>query len=197
MITLPTCPPIRNASMRLISYATDQTPTLGGPQTRVMRMGDRWAGDFTTYPALYAEQGRVYLSRLVRGMTDTVLINVIEPGMRGGDYGVPLVAVGGAFGQSIQIKGLGSGRVVPEGKFLSIVTAGQRFLYMTTAEVVADGTGSATLPIYPMLRRQPAVNDVVELSAPKMEGYVQGNEVQWDITKSKRIGFVFSVQERE
>lgn len=197
MITLPTCPPIRNATMRLISYATDQTPTLGGPQTRVLRMGDRWAGEFTTYPALYDGEGRVYLSRLVRGMTDTVLIGVIEPGMRAQDYGTPLISTAGAFGQSIQVKGLGSGRVVPEGKFLSIVTGGQRFLYQTTSQVTADGSGNATLAIFPMLRRQPAVNDVVELSAPKMEGYVQGNEVQWNITKSKRVGFVFSIQERE
>lgn len=197
MITLPQCPPIRNATMRLISYATDQTPTLGGPQTRILRMGDRWAGEFTTYPALYADEGRVYLSRLVRGMSDTVLIGVIEPGMRAGDYGTPLIASGGAAGQSIQVKGLGAGRVVPEGKFLSIVTSGQRFLYQTTSQVTADGAGNATLAIYPMLRRQPAVNDVVELSAPKMEGYVQGNEVQWSVTKSKRIGFVFQIQERE
>lgn len=197
MITLPNCPPVRNASMKLLSYATDQTPTLGGPQTRVMRLGDRWAGDFTTYPALYADEGRIYLSRLVRGMTDTVLIGVIEPGMRAQDYGTPQIAVGGASGMSIQVKGLGAGRVVPEGKFLSIVTGGQRFLYQTTAQVSADANGDATLPIFPMLRRQPAANDVVELSAPKMEGYVQGNEVQWEVTKSKRIGFVFSVQERE
>lgn len=197
MITLPNCPPVRNASMKLLSYATDQTPTLGGPQTRVMRLGDRWAGDFTTYPALYADEGRIYLSRLVRGMTDTVLIGVIEPGMRAQDYGTPQIAVGGASGMSIQVKGLGAGRVVPEGKFLSIVTGGQRFLYQTTAQVSADANGDATLPIFPMLRRPPAANDVVELSAPKMEGYVQGNEVQWEVTKSKRIGFVFSVQERE
>ena len=197
MITLPNCPPIRNASMKLLSYATDQTPTLGGPQTRVMRLGDRWAGDFTTYPALYADEGRIYLSRLVRGMTDTVLIGVIEPGMRAQDYGTPQIAVGGASGMSIQVKGLGAGRVVPEGKFLSIVTGGQRFLYQTTSEVTADGSGDATLAIFPMLRRQHAAYDVVELSAPKMEGYVQGNEVQWEVTKSKRIGFVFSVQERE
>lgn len=197
MITMPQCPPIRNANMRLISYATDQTPTLGGPQTRVLRLGDRWAGEFTTYPALYDGEGRIYLSRLVRGMTDTVLIGVIEPGMRGDDYGTPQIAAAGAFGQSISVKGLGADRVVPEGKFLSIVTGGQRFLYQTTSQVTSDGTGNATLGIYPMLRRQPQINDTVELSAPKMEGYVSGNEVQWNITKSKRIGFVFSVVERE
>lgn len=197
MIELPNCPPIRSASMRIISYAVDQTPSQGGPQTRVLRLGDRWAGEFVTYVASYAEEGRVYLSRLVRGMTDTVVIPVPEPGMRGGDYGAPVIAAAGAFGSSVQIGGLGAGRVIPEGKFLSIITGGQRFLYQATATTTANGTGQATVPIYPMLRRQPQLNDVVELSEPKMEGFVQGNQVQWEVTKSKRIGFVFQIMERE
>lgn len=197
MITLPNCPPTRSASIRLISFAVDQSPAHGGPQTRVLRMGDRFAAEFVTYPALYDGEGRVFLSRLLRGMTDTVLVGVPEPGMRAQDYGTPQISTAGAFGQSIQVKGLGAGRVVPEGKFLSIVTGGQRFLYQVTGQVTADGSGNATLPIYPMLRRQPQVNDLVELSAPKMQGYVQGNEYQWEVAKSKRIGFVFSVQERE
>lgn len=197
MINLPTCPPVRSASMRLVSFAVDQVPSQGGPQSRVLRLGDRFAGEFVTYPAAYAEEGRVYLSRLMRGMTETVAIGVPEPGMRGGDYGTPQIATAGAFGSSVTIKGLGAGRVIPEGKFFSIITGGQRFLYQATATITADGSGQAVVPIYPMLRRQPQVNDVVELSAPKMEGFVQGNQMQWEVTKSKRIGFVFQVMERE
>lgn len=197
MINLPTCPPVRSASMRLVSFAVDQVPSQGGPQSRVLRLGDRFAGEFVTYPAAYAEEGRVYLSRLMRGMTETVVIGVPEPGMRGVHYGNPQILSGGAFGSTIKIKWLVPGIKIPEGKFLSIITNGQRFLYQASADVIADGEGIATLPIYPMLRRQPQVNDVVELSAPKIEGFVQGNQMQWEVTKSKRIGFVFQVMERE
>lgn len=197
MVILPTCPPVRSASMRLVSFAVDQVPTQGGPQSRVLRLGDRFAGEFVTYPALYAEEGRIYLSRLMRGMTDTVVVGVPEPGLRGGDYGTPQIAAIPSTVSSVTIKGLGAGRVIPEGKFFSIITGGQRFLYQATATITASGAGEASVPIYPILRRQPQVNDVVELSEPKIEGFVQGNQIQWEVTKSKRIGFVFQVVERE
>lgn len=197
MITLPQCPPPRTQNLKLTSYHVDQVPTLGGPQSRVGRLGDRWSMSVSTWPANYAEESRIMLSRLVRGMTDTVLARVIEPGMRDMDFGTPLIAASGGFGTSVQVKGLGSGRVVPEGKFMSIVTGGQRFLYQVSAEATADSGGNATLFIYPMLRRQPAINDTVELSQPKIEGYIQGNEYAWEWSKSRFVGFEFSLMERE
>lgn len=197
MIELPNCPPIRAQTLKLISYAVDQTPQLGGPQVRVSRLGDRWAADVITWPANYAEESRIMLARLIRGLTDTVLMRVLEPGMRDLPFGTPQISAAGAFGESIPVKGLGAGRVVPEGKFLSIVSGGQRYLYMVKSTVTANGSGNATIPIYPMLRRQPALNDVVELSQPKMEGYIQGNEYSWEVSKNKFVGFNFSVQERE
>lgn len=198
MITLPNCPPIQTQTLKLVSFSIDQTPQLGGPQIRVSRLGDRWAADVVTWPANYAEESRIMLSRLVRGLTDTVLMRVLEPGMRDLPFGTPQIAAAGAFGSTVPVKGLGAGRVVPEGKFLSIVSGGQRFLYQVTAQVTSDGSGNATLPIYPMLRRQPALNDVVELSQPKMEGFVQGNEYSWEVaSKSRYVGFQFSIQERE
>lgn len=196
MITLPNCPPMQSQSWKLVSYHIDQTPSLGGPQTRVSRLGSRWAVSVVTWPANYAEESRIFLARLVRGMTDTVLLRVNEPGMRDLPFGTPVVSSGTASGTSLPVSGLGAGRVVPEGKFLSIITAGQRYLYQVTAEVTADVDGNATLPIYPILRARPALNDVVELSQPKIEGYVQGNEASWEVSKSKFVGFSFEVQER-
>lgn len=196
MILLPACPPIASATPKLIGYFTDQVPTLGGPQTRVSRLGDRWGMAVETFPAVYAEEGRIYLSRLLRGMTDTVVIGIHEPGMNGRDYGSPVVSAPAA-GRFLPVSGLGAGRAVPEGKFLSVIISGQRFVYMVTAAVTADGNGAALLPIYPTLRRQPAVGAVVELSAPKMEGFVQGNEQSWQVSRSKRLGFSFAIMEIE
>lgn len=196
MIELPNCPPIASATPKLVGYFTDQVPTLGGPQTRVSRLGDRWGMAVETYPAVYADEGRVYLSRLLRGMTDTVVIAIPEPGMSGRDYGTPVVSAPSS-GRNLAVSGLGNGRVVEEGKFLSVIIGGQRFVYQTTAEVTANGSGVAVLPIYPTLRRQPNVGAVVELSVPKMEGFVQGNEQSWQVSRSKRLGFSFAIMETE
>jgi len=66
MIELPSCPPIKEAVPRYVSYAVDQASVLGGTDSRIVRMGDRWAVDVETYPVEYADHGMKYLSRLVR-----------------------------------------------------------------------------------------------------------------------------------
>ena len=194
MITLPNCPPIRSATPRFVSFAVDQTPTLGGSQSRISRLGDRWAMEVETFPARYADQGMKYLSRLVRGMTDTVLLAFPEPGVTPKSYGAPAVASAGAAGLTLPVSGLTAGVTIPEGKFLSLVIAGQRYLYQVTADVTA-GAGTTNLPIYPMLRRQPPAGAVVELEAPMIQGFVQGNEQAWDVSRSKYLPFRFSIQE--
>lgn len=194
MIQLPACPGLRAATPRLVSFAVDQTPTLGGPQSRISRMGDRWAMEIETYAVRYADQGMKFLSRLVRGLTDTVLIAFPEPGVVKRSYGSPVVASAGAAGLSLPVSGLTPGIVIPEGKFFSLVISGQRYLYQVTADTTA-ATGSVTLPIYPMLRRQPPAGAVVELENPKIEGFVQGAEQAWNVSRSKFLPFSFSIQE--
>lgn len=193
-IQLPTCPPVRDQNIRMVTYASIQNPILGGPETRVLRLGDRFAGDFTTYVAPYADEGRKFLSRLLRGLNDTVIIGLKEPGMDLTGYGSPTIAAV-ASGSSITVAGIPSGRLIPEGKLLSIVTSGQRFLYMTTADVTSAG-GNTVISIQPIVRAAHQVGNVVEFAAPKMEGFLSGSEQGWNVAISKRIGFSFTITER-
>ena len=194
MIELPACPPVRAATPRLVTFSVDQSPTLGGPQSRISRLGDRWAMEVETYAVRYATHGMAYLSRLVRGLTDTVLLAFPEPGVVKRSYGAPVVATAGAAGLTLPVSGLTPGIVIPEGKFLSLVISGQRYLYQVTADVTAQ-TGTTNLPIYPMLRRQPPAGAVVELENPMIEGFVQGSEHAWNVSRSKFLPFSFSIQE--
>lgn len=195
MIQLPACPPIREAIPRFVSFAVDQTPELGGERSRVSRLGDRWAIDVETKAAEYAQHGMTYLSRLVRGMTDHVLLAFPEPGVEPKAYGAPVVAAAGAAGLTLPVSGLIAGVAIPEGKFFSIVIGGQRFLYQVAADAVASAGGTADLSIYPMLRRQPPAGAVVEIEAPKIEGFVQGNQQDWNVSQSKYLPFRFSIEE--
>lgn len=193
-IVLPTCPPVREQNMRIITYASIQNPILGGPETRVLRLGDRFAADFTTYVATYADEGRKFLARLIRGLTETVVMRIKEPGIDLTGYGTPQINAPSS-GMSITVKGIPVGKLIPEGKFLSIVRGGQRYVHQVTADTTVAGA-TVTLPIYPMLRIQPQTNDVVELADPKIEGFISGSEQSWNVAISKRIGFQFSIQER-
>lgn len=192
-VVLPTCPPVREQNMRLVTYASIQTPILGGPETRVLRMGDRFAGDFTTYVAPYRDEGRKFLARLLRGLTDTVVIGVREPSIDLTGYGSPVVS--SASGSSITVTGIPAGKLIPEGKFFSVITNGQRFLYQVSADVTA-AAGANVIPVYPMIRAAHGAGNVCEFADPKMEGFLSGSEQSWNVAISKRIGFQFSITER-
>lgn len=196
MIELPTCPPIKEAVPRYVSFGVDQDPILGGPQSKVLRMGDRWAIDVETYPAEYAEHGMRYLSRLVRGLKETVRLAFPEPGVKPRSYGAPVVASAGSAGTSLPVSGLIPGDVIKEGKFFSMIIGGESFLYQVAVEDVVVSAGStATLQIEPMLRRQPPAGTALDFE-PKIEGFVQGNEQSWAVSRSKYLPFRFSIKER-
>ncbi len=196
MIELPACPPIKEAVPRYVSFGVDQDPILGGPQSKVLRMGDRWAIDVETYPAEYAEHGMKYLSRLVRGLKETVRLAFPEPGVKPRSYGSPVVASAGSAGTSLPVSGLIPGDVIREGKFFSMIIGGQSYLYqVAVADVVVGAGTTATLQIEPMLRRQPPAGTALDF-APKIEGFVQGNEQAWNTSRSKYLPFRFTIKER-
>ncbi len=196
MIELPACPPIKEAVPRYVSFGVDQDPILGGPQSKVLRMGDRWAIDVETYPAEYAEHGMKYLSRLVRGLKETVRLAFPEPGVKPRSYGAPVVASAGSAGTSLPVSGLIPGDVIREGKFFSLVIGGQSYLYqVAVADVVVGAGTTATLQIEPMLRRQPPAGTALDFE-PKIEGFVQGNEQAWNTSRSKYLPFRFTIKER-
>ncbi|CAM3128256.1 hypothetical protein [Brevundimonas diminuta] len=196
MIELPSCPPIKEAVPRYVSFAVDQDPILGGPQSKVLRMGDRWAIDVETYPAEYAEHGMKYLSRLVRGLKETVRLAFPEPGVKPRSYGTPVVASNGASGTSLPVSGLIPGDVIKEGKFFSMIIGGESYLYqVAVADVAVSAGGTATLQIEPVLRRQPPAGTALDFE-PKIEGFVQGNEQAWNTSRSKYLPFRFTIKER-
>lgn len=196
MIELPSCPPIKEAVPRYVSFGVDQDPILGGPQSKVLRMGDRWAIDVETYPAEYAEHGMKYLSRLVRGLKETVRLAFPEPGVKPRSYGAPVVASAGSSGTVLPVSGLISGDVIKEGKFFSMIIGGESYLYqVAVADVAVSAGGTAALQIEPMLRRQPPAGTALDFE-PKIEGFVQGNEQAWNTSRSKYLPFRFTIKER-
>lgn len=198
MITLPDCPPIRDGAPRYVYFGLDQVPVLGGSQSRISRLGDRWAIDVETYSARYADIGKAYLAKLIAGLREPVSLAFPEPGLERRSYGAaPVVNLPGASGMALPVGGLTPGVLVQDGKFLSVKIAGQGYLYQVTADVVAKIDGTAVLPIQPMLRVQPPVGASVEIEKPRIDGFIQGNQQDWAVSHSKFLPFRFSIQESD
>lgn len=194
-VTLPTCPYPNDYQVLLRDFGSVLTPFLGGPEQRINRLGTRF-GLRLSMPPLDADEGMVYLSRLLQGKQSTVTLPWPLLDFDPGTPGAPLVSANVSSGTALPIKGLTPGYTVKEGQFFSIIHAGRRYVYMFTANGTANGSGNLSASIFPMLRAALSTNDVIEIAQPKIEGLVlPGEELSWQIDLSNAREFSFSVME--
>ena len=194
-VTLPTCPYPTDYQVLLRDFGAVLTPFLGGPEQRINRLGMRF-GLRLTMPPMDADEGMVYLSRLLQGRQSTVILPWPLLDFDPGTPGAPLVSAAVASGTTIPIKGLTPGYQVKEGQFFSVIHSGRRYVYMFTADATANGSGNLSAAIFPLLRTALSTNDVIEIAQPKIEGLVMpGEEISWQIGLDNAREFSFSVLE--
>ncbi|BBU96246.1 hypothetical protein [Providencia hangzhouensis] len=98
---------------------------------------------------LDGESGRVKIS------------NWIRPGLL--NKGEPTVSVANQTGAILQTKGwLANSIVLRKGDYITVSNE----LKMITDNVISDKSGGAVVPISPILRRSPAVNEKIETVRP-------------------------------
>ncbi len=183
--------------IREVSRARSMSPTHGGgPDTMIRRLGDRSAIEVQVPAIASGGCGPGLIVDLLRARTQGATIDIPEPKVPSIDYGSPLVLGANQQGETLNVDGLPPDVVIPKGKWLSVIASGRRFAYLTTAAVTANGSGQAALAIWPMIRRSPPDNAVVELAAPKLEGFVQ-DVVEREVRSIGAISVSFRITERE
>jgi hypothetical protein len=165
---------------------------LGGNEQERQRKGSRYALAFTMPPMRYADS-MAWDDLTAEGAT--VLMQVHQPGFDTGVSGAPLVNGGGQAGTSLMIDGLTPAYVLRKGQFLSVISSGRRFLYRVAADVIANGSGQATVTLRTMLRYPPADNDVVEIAQPMIEGFVRDMQ-SVEVGVDRMVQLAFTVRER-
>lgn len=192
VLTLPTDPAPAKMAIALISAANPLNPAFGGAEQELQRKGDKYALTFFM-PVMTYVQSMDWDDLMAKG--DTVLMQVHQPGLVIPNPGAPQVKGAGQAGTSLVIDGLPNGYVIRKGQFLSVVSAGQRFLYRAK-DSVTSVAGTATIPLRTMLRRPPNDNDVVEIAQPMIEGFVR-DLGEWAVGVDRLVGLQFTVRERE
>lgn len=171
----------QTATPRFLDFGADMVPPMGGPAQRLNRTGSRFAL-IITYPRLKPEpDGRILMSALRQAKLERALFPFPEPGLPTTDYGAPVVNGGGQLGQSLQIRGLKPNITIVDGKFFSIIYAGQRYLHHATADTAVQADGTALLAIFPMLRISPNDGATIELAKPMIEGTLSGSAVDVEL----------------
>lgn len=192
VLTLPNDPAPANMAVAIISAKNTLTPAFGGAEQELLRKGSRYALTFSMPPMSYV-QSMEWDDLMAEG--DTVLMRVFQPGLVIPNPGTPLVKGAGQAGTSLVVDGLPNDYVIRKGQFLSVVSAGQRFLYRAKASATSVA-GTATIPLRTMLRRPPNDNDVVEIAQPMIEGFVR-DLGEWAVGVDRLVGLQFTVRERE
>lgn len=182
-IALPPLPLGTQTTFALQSNARDHTPTFGGSTQRVKRLGDRWIISVNCQSMSNA-QGVAVVAKLVQGLSSTVTMIVPQPGITPSPDGT----VSSGSGETLIVSGTSN---VKPGVFFSLVHGGVRYLHQVT------GVSGSTLSIQPMLKVVPTAGDVVEFQAPKIEGFVQGNQQAWTLNLAYGLGLSFTIVEAQ
>lgn len=193
-LTLPTSPGPSQVTVRPVSARNDLRPAFGGSTQRLLRKGTKYAADFLMPPMTYAD---AMAWADLDDEADTVVMTIPQPGFAVGSPGSPQVNASGQSGSTLAIKGLTVGYQLRKGQYLSVVTGGQRFLYRVKTGATANGSGLATVTLQTMLRTPHLNNDVVEIAAPKIEGFVEAEPDRWTVGVDRLVTPVFTIEERE
>ena len=195
-ISLPTTPAPNGATPFLRDFGGVLTPFMGGPELRINRIGTRF-GLRITMPPMPEAVARIFIARLLQARFDRLVMEWPLLDFDPGSPGSPLISAAVSGGSVIGIKGMVAGYQIREGQFFSIVHGGRRYVHMFTANATADAGGLiSAAAIFPMLRTNLGVNDVLEITQPMIEGHVlPGDELSWEIDVTRLIGLSFSVVE--
>lgn len=183
-VVLPTgC--VEDFTPRLASRPSRARDAQGIARSNIQQLGKVWAFDVMLHKMLQAKSLE-WIAKLNDDTGDGHRWTIPQGSLISGAEGTPRVNLGGQAGTSLNVDGISNGLVIPAGAFVSIITASKRYVYQMASTVTASGTGTATLVFNTPLRVSPANNDVVEIAAPKVEGFVDFNGMSF----ANRRGFI-------
>lgn len=157
-----------------------------------------WSGEWWEYectlPPLERADAAAWQAFLLnmRGKAKTCLLG--DPNaatMRGTPGGTPLVDGGSQTGRELDVKGLGTNQTnaFRAGDYIQLGSGSGAELYMVTADANADGSGLATLDIWPALRTSPSDSGSITTSSPRGVFRLATNQAGWSIDSAQVYGF--------
>lgn len=191
MIELPENPAPNGFEAELLDYGGILR---GSAALRVDRPGSRYRIAFS-FPPMRPDKSRTFIGRLQRAKREGVKVKLplIVPQ---GSPGSPVVDGSGQSGNSLEVRGFLAGYPAKKGFWLTITDAsGVGYLHQVVETVRADTGGLATLAIEPPLRAPFADGDVIELAAPTIEGFVDGESFSWSVPVNRLVAVQFAMEE--
>jgi hypothetical protein len=197
-VLLPTAIGPAQATPRLVSYDGAQVPFLGGPVSHLQRLGTRFALEVRLPPMRHNDSlAREWIAKLLRGKRDGVLWEWPQP-----DFTPPIGTIvtrdaAAAMAETIFIRALPVGSLLAVGSFLSLVVNGRRYLHNVFDSSFTGTATQAQVWTTPPLRVAVPVDALVELNPPMIQGYLEGDDLTWDLESARTVGLGFTIVEEE
>lgn len=194
MIEMPRWATPRSAVPSLVDAGGVMRSPLNTAALRVNRPGSHYRIALT-FPPFAPREGRVIVSRLIRAQREGLRIEYPLFEDQGASHATVVDGAGQA-GLSLRVRGMFRGDLVREGFWFSIENArGQHFLHNSAAEVQAGQDGRATLALSEGLRAPFLDGAKVHLIRPMIEGIVEGDAREWELSVDHQTSISFTIEE--
>lgn len=193
-VTLPASPAPNSVNATLIDYGGIMRSGSGAAAQRVDRAGSRFRIE-VGFPPIPADEGRVFLARLIQAKRDGIRLAYPLLGVSQGVPGNPVVNGAGQSGTTLNVRGCTVGHKVQEGYWLSISNGTRSYLHLVTSTAMADAAGQMALSIAPALRFPFADGASINLISPIIDGFVVGEDWSWELNLNHHLGLSVTIEE--
>lgn len=198
-LTLPSHTGRRSMELRATNAVTvERSPFTYASQAQASA-GQMWQAD-VTLPPMKRTDAEAWVAWLVslRGSFGTFLMgDPIGATPRGAGGGTPLVNGSSQTGQDLNIDGCTPDITgwLKAGDYVQLGSAGSATLHKVLADVSTNGSGEATLTLWPHIRTAPSDNAAVTISNTVGRWRLASSESSWSVNEASIYGISFSCME--
>lgn len=196
---LPTHTGIMSVEMRAVNaVAYSRSPFTYAGQAHAYA-GQMWQADINL-PPMHEDDAEQWVAWLIslRGQLGTFLFGVPSRATpRGSAAGSPLVAGSGQTGGTLNIDGADADQAtfLKAGDYIQLGTGASSTLHKVLVDVATDGSGAASLELWPHMRSAPTNNSSVVISSAKGLFRLASNEQAWSVDHARVYGISFGAME--
>jgi hypothetical protein len=194
-LALPTHTGIRSINLRAVQQTGMTMSPFTYKQQVVVHPGQRWEAEITL-PVMQRTNAEAWVGWLLslRGRSGTFLLgDPLATSPIGNGGGTPVVKGASQTGSTLLIDGCTASQssYLAAGDYIQLGSAASSQLYKVTQTAASDGSGNATLEIWPDLRSSPADNATITVNATKGLFRLATNETDWSINEASIFGLTF------
>jgi hypothetical protein len=201
-ITFPLSLPTQSAIAKIRLSANEIVGISQSPFTAAQQVykypGQFWEADVTLPPMKRAdaEYWVAFLLKLNGPFGTFLLGDPLGATARGVATGTPLVNGGSQVGNELITDGwtVSQTGILRAGDYIQLGSGATAQLYKILDDVNSDGSGNATLTIWPSLRSSPSDNATIIVSSPKGV-FRLTTPASWDIDEASIYGLTFGARE--